>query len=1005
MAKGFDTIGVRVGRAIACALAAVVIAGSCGAAVPGKKPSTANMQRPPNSSTQANRPEYSSESEPADFVLEAQIIVGKDQGTIRSGQVIAIDARFNLAHAVSASQLQRVIQVLIDGKAAEKIEPAASKGDVDTGAGGYESQEPSGSAPSNKRDKIDTTFLVRVPDIAPGTDWVVIALYSERDGRTVATVQRGVQDTGSIAANPDVKPADSPTADAARTYWGWLSALGGLFGALVGWLMYRRAQKNTEELAQNAERWRKYAGEVERAHSTEADLDTTNASAEPSVPVLPASTADAASQDRLVLVLGPGASAQAGVPTSTELWLEVLSMLEPPASADGDTGNSRLRNAILTRGPSAVIEAIVATFGRDAVLAALGKAMHASRIRLGAFHERLAKLPCTIVIDMTLDSVARQAFPASRVFTPATSDGLTSWIRERQRCILKPMGMIDRPDDVSLTSGDLRQMLSRAPEFDKALAGLFSSHSFLFIGLGLPGLDDYLQTLPPSLGSASREHVAVIPHKPAADLWQAGTGRRYGIQVASFTPSADYGEIVKMLDDLLEGVRRSQASAARTSQVAQQHLRRAVLENIGVFEKLELEFGESWTLFFGNNGGGKSTILRAICLALAGGDPRASKQAAKLLRNGARSGRITIELGQDTIVTELVRDENSVRVSSPQLTPLQAGRVLVLAFPVLRGVSLTSPSGPKEVRAQNPSVDDVIPLLEGLTDSRLDSLKQWIVNTFVQSEGAPGNRESKMLGTLRSLVQEMIPGEAMKLSRVDKKSWTIWVETREGEVEFDSISQGMSSIFNWVGVLLRRLYDVYPQSADPEKERALVFIDEIDAHLHPNWQRRLVQLTRNHFPNVQIVATSHSALLAGAVRKDELRIVERDPETGKMSAAVAKIDVEGQRADDILTSSIFALDTTRSPEAEDVIREYVALYEKVSPTDQEHARLAVLEKQVAALNYGSPRTVLPGAAEAAADPLNLVGFISGLSPEAAAALSAKLSGHAEGGADQRSEAT
>lgn len=104
-------------------------------------------------------------------------------------------------------------------------------------------------------------------------------------------------------------------------------------------------------------------------------------------------------------------------------------------------------------------------------------------------------------------------------------------------------------------------------------------------------------------------------------------------------------------------------------------------------------------------------------------------------------------------------------------------------------------------------------------------------------------------------------------------------EPSPDDVPFDDLSQGMISIFNWLGVLAQRLYDFYPDADKPEDRHAVIMIDEIDAHLHPDWQRRLVELTKKFFPNVQVLATSHSPLLAGALHKEELCALKWDPST------------------------------------------------------------------------------------------------------------------------------
>lgn len=916
-----------------------------------------------------------------DLILEGKIVSLEPQPAL-PGQTVILQTEFQLSRPEPTSNLQKYVIVFIDGQVAEDVDSSEYVPAFTQSAGSPEKESVADSQPIAHLAR--ATFVVRVPDVAPRSVAVPVVLYSTTDQGWVP----GATSLMQLGGDPGIFDSTSQRA----------LLIGGLLGMLVAagtfyYLITRsRRERRTFESMLETSLWERDSERKEYFLDLEAyeakisqvrdqrgllpnqvpNTDEVGAFAEPSVPNVPSYISEALTQKRLVLVLGGGASVQAGIPTGVSLWMQVLARMPHVFTEHDDPDPAEaLRSALMKEGSSRAVEAIVETYGRVVIAKAVNDIFGGATTQRSAFHEQLAKIPCDLIVDLNFDSMTSQAFPRAEVFTPRRSEGLITAIRENRPCILKPFGDLREPKDLALTPSDLRLALSRAPEFERALAGAFSSHSHLFLGVSLQGLDEFLTMLPPSAGSTSRQHVAVIPHSPQIALWQAGPGRRYGIRIEPFHPSSEHRELVVMLERWLDATAQARATVQSHAELNSQHqprLTRLALENIGAFERLELELSESWTLFLGNNGGGKSTVLRAVCVALAGNDPRAGKAAVKLLRNGSKSGRIQLEFGPDKIITELVRDAAGVRVDSPQVTPLQAGRLLVLAFPVLRGATHRVSVGPHEIPGLGPSVDDIAPLIEGVTDSRLDDLKQWIVNLIVQSDASSGGNASGMLTTLRSLIRELIPGQRVSLARVDRNTWTIWLETADGDVEFDAISQGMSSILNWVGVLLRRLYDVYPRSNEPEKERALVLIDEIDAHLHPSWQRRLVEITRQFFPNVQIVATSHSPLLAGAVKQEELRIVERNPASGKMTISTARENLEGQRAEDILVSSLFALETTRSPEAERVIKSYMSLFENPSLSEADKPQMMDLKKQMIALNYG-----MPHGSQVGRDPVSLDG--------------------------------
>ena len=71
-----------------------------------------------------------------------------------------------------------------------------------------------------------------------------------------------------------------------------------------------------------------------------------------------------------------------------------------------------------------------------------------------------------------------------------------------------------------------------------------------------------------------------------------------------------------------------------------------------------------------------------------------------------------------------------------------------------------------------------------------------------------------------------------------------------------------------------------------QEASGLVLIDEIDIHLHPKWQRQVVNDLTRTFPSIQFVCTSHSPLVIGEVEATCIRVLERDEETGKVISTI-----------------------------------------------------------------------------------------------------------------------
>lgn len=96
---------------------------------------------------------------------------------------------------------------------------------------------------------------------------------------------------------------------------------------------------------------------------------------------------------------------------------------------------------------------------------------------------------------------------------------------------------------------------------------------------------------------------------------------------------------------------------------------------------------------------------------------------------------------------------------------------------------------------------------------------------------------------------------------------TQWVELKKGNIflKLNQLSTGEQAMLMLVTDITRRLLLVAPNLENIEQQSGIVLIDEIDQHLHPKWQRRILPALAKTFPNVQFIVTTHSPqVLSGA---------------------------------------------------------------------------------------------------------------------------------------------
>lgn len=690
-------------------------------------------------------------------------------------------------------------------------------------------------------------------------------------------------------------------------------------------------------------------------------------------PDVPEDLVSALAAGNAVLVLGSGASAQAGIPSGSDFVLALMDRL-------GEAVPDSFRQVLKNPDPKAEIEALMLRLGgfaklldalsggvaREKLVPALEQVVtNAQTTGTSELHMRLAQMPWRAAVNLTWDSLANRYFvgntnagAAMRSMTVFDSEDLAAAGRSGDRILFEPLGDFSRPTTIALTFEEMRRLMLRAPAFQRTLAGLLQTSTFLFLGVGVDSIESFLQTMAGEYEDQPSRHFALVPEDPANDVRATGFAR-LGLSLVSYRADAGHTAVGVFVNSLRAAFRTDAVAAASPSGSAYllstDRISRLRLQNIGPFTDLDLPLaagetddGSAWTVIFGGNGVGKSTILKSIAAVMAGDHRPALDAAGRLLRSGSQEGLIELQMGGQTLRTRLVRDRSGVVVSSLQQTPLALGNALVLGFPALRGARSAEPTGPSSrIEPRDPDPQDLVHLIAGEVDGRLADFKQWLVNTLVNANDGQV-RAIKMRDLLDSLIKELVPGEIQGLAPLDS-SFVVRVTTPDGPIPFDEISQGMSSIFNWVGLLVQRLFSICEH--EPANEPAVVLIDEIDAHLHPDWQRNLVELTKRHFPNLQLIATSHSPLLAGALHGYETRVLHRDASARTVAPLPYQIDLYGRRAQDILTSPMFGLESDRNPEIERKVREYFAIFEKPENTPGEQASLITMADELRQFGY------------------------------------------------------
>lgn len=386
-------------------------------------------------------------------------------------------------------------------------------------------------------------------------------------------------------------------------------------------------------------------------------------------------------------------------------------------------------------------------------------------------------------------------------------------------------------------------------------------------------------------------------------------------------------------------------------------LKRLKLENFKCLSKVEMSFAtkqssnRKWTLILGENGTGKSNILKSIALVTSGSNALGELigNADNWIKYNEKSCTIEAELetkrGEKRIVSlQLNKGDNLSKIISNNKESLRlidsaienADRnYFVVAYGASRRLSNEIFSNFEKSR--NGRSINVRNLFDN--SSTLNPLNAWIIELDYRS----GNEG---IDLVKEALKDFLPG--ISFHSIDKDKKQVMFETVDGIIPLDQLSDGYQNMAAWIGDLLFRITETFKDYKKPLEARGLLLIDEIDLHLHPKWQRRLLDFVGHKLPNFQVVATTHSPLTAQQADTDELYALKRNANN-----LVEIIPFIGSPktllVNQLLMTPVFGLETDESYEIQQTKEEYEFLKSKGdSLNNNDEAKMKAVKQKLKA---------------------------------------------------------
>ena len=398
------------------------------------------------------------------------------------------------------------------------------------------------------------------------------------------------------------------------------------------------------------------------------------------------------------------------------------------------------------------------------------------------------------------------------------------------------------------------------------------------------------------------------------------------------------------------------------------------LKNIRGFKDLQFDFSRGdntyagWTVFTGDNGSGKSTLLKAIAIGLTGKETARALQPSfhRWIRDGSGDEEASIQLeivrcpaddsisgsgqkppahfpvkltlengGKDTILQIVTPHGQPQKYSTPQRTiwSLDSRGWFSCGYGPFRRAFGASSEAMRQMVA--PTTERFVTMFQEAAS--LAEVNEWLLRLSHRALEQK-NSEKLQLNLLMEILRDSLIPNLMSVERVDSDG--LWLKDRNGvELAWEEMSDGYRSALALLADILRHLISAYGmdsltgKNSDGTlyiKRSGVVLIDEVDAHLHPEWQREIGFWLKRHFPYIQFLVTTHSPIICQAADKNGLFVLP-SPGSDEKPSALSQEDYEkviASRPDTILLTPAFGLQNTRSPIAVERRSEYATLQAK-----------------------------------------------------------------------------
>lgn len=310
-------------------------------------------------------------------------------------------------------------------------------------------------------------------------------------------------------------------------------------------------------------------------------------------------------------------------------------------------------------------------------------------------------------------------------------------------------------------------------------------------------------------------------------------------------------------------------------------------KNIGPFDKLKIEFSKRCNVIIGPNACGKTSILKLICIALFQSDLKKIRfrTGASLVMYGIENG-ITNVYGahnisnQDQPINSFnwgsdIQQLSTEIAEQKVLFGSNSSKYKLFAIGAQRYFSYKKMVGMQgEEKGESRLKHYLSNNINYLDNGELPDIKQWMINRYFVIEKDWAEVEKANWTYILDYIPKLSPEKTViKFVKIERELEPIF-EINGRQCYLDELSSGFKSILSIIFSIVDWIEGVNKgDESRISQAKGTVLIDEIDVHLHPQWQQNILGLLKSLFENLQFIVTAHSPLVVSSAAENEIIVI------------------------------------------------------------------------------------------------------------------------------------